>query len=699
MKYASYIKLYNKLSLLFFGLVLLHAPIFGQSVNNQKKAADRLLQNESYKAALNEYMEIKDALNDNLEIKFKIAVCHYHLRQYDQALKYFQYYSLHVNESKPELYEYLAKSNFYLGKYREAAILFKNCYRGVRTDQEKNAFKLWINYALNAEKAPKNQYAFVNNIGSNINTSFDELNSIYSLDDKQLIFNSNRPIDNKEYSYHIYKSHYQSGNWLTPTHFKNEFINPKNYLIWDYSTENANYLFSLKNKIWINHLALDHDSTNLSQTLVFKSDPAYIDKDLSFVNDSIIIFASNRSGGYGGFDLYYTPIQNPDLRNATNLGHKINSPYDECTPRLSQDLNLLFFASNRTESMGGFDIFQYNFEHDSNVMNLGAPVNSIYDELYFNLNDEGSMAYFNSNRTESYGGFDIFSVYFKVPLITSNSGINFYQYMGIKSKYNQLSTNQNTEHSNSTRLNPVLIEPYFYNTDEINFGNYEDNLQSIAQLLKSKSQSGIALSAFSYNTKHSDQVSFSQSLNAAETFIKDLMDLGVDQKRIVFFAMNHRANVKAFNLDSTFNFKMTQYINNRLEFCFFELDSIFYEHQIWSAGTNFLVDSSVLYDYTLPGIRFSISSKSTDEKNLILQQLLDSNHIIHYSWKTGYQLLDKLYKNFDEVKAAYDGLTKKNPEIKIIIFEDGKEMPYTKRIELDDHPEISKYNQWYRNKN
>lgn len=699
MNYASYIKLYNNFSLYLLTVVLLNAPTFGQSVNNQKKAAELLLQKQAYQAALNEYLEIKDALKDDLEIKYNIAVCLFHLRQYDQALKYFQYYSQHAKDSKLELVKYLAKSNFYLGIYREAAILFKNCYRRSYSDREKKEeIKLWINYALNAEKVSENPYAFVNNIGSNINTIYDEMNTIYSIGARKLIFNSNQPINNKEQAYQIYHSSYTSGNWQIPIPFKNDFEPQNNYEIWDYSKTNASYLFSVKNIKSINHLSLDHDSINSQQTLIFKSDATYIDKDLSFVNDSIIIFASNRNGGYGGFDLYYSSIQNHDLRNAINLGDLINSPFDECTPRLNQAQNLLFFASNRSESIGGFDIFQCNFEKESYVVNLGKPVNSIYDELYFNLNDEGSMAYFNSNRVESYGGFDIYSVYFKVPVVGSDVGINFSQYMGLQSKSNLNPVHQSVEPSGSTRLDPVTIEPYFYRSDDINFDNYDDNLQNIAQLLKRKNRSGIALRVFSYDSKHADQASFLQSLLVAETFIQDLIHLGVDQKKIVFFAMNHRARVNVLNFDSTHNQSMTQYLNNRLEFNFFELDSIYYEQEAWSTGKNFLVDSSALEEYSINGIRFSLRVKNSNEKKIVLQQLMGSDAIIHYSWKSGYQLLDKLYINFDKVKEVYDSRIKDNDDLEIIIFEDGREMPYTQRIELDDHPEVSKFNQWYRNK-
>jgi hypothetical protein len=79
------------------------------------------------------------------------------------------------------------------------------------------------------------------------------------------------------------------------------------------------------------------------------------------MNGNILVFSSNRPGGYGGFDLYFCIYQNGVWSNPVNFGEKINTPYDEYRPithyEYSYDNNLLVFSSNRPGGLGGFDLY------------------------------------------------------------------------------------------------------------------------------------------------------------------------------------------------------------------------------------------------------------------------------------------------------------------------------------------------------
>jgi len=79
------------------------------------------------------------------------------------------------------------------------------------------------------------------------------------------------------------------------------------------------------------------------------------------VNGKLLVFSSDRPGGYGGFDLYYSIYQNGSWSNPVNFGDKINTPYDEYRPITLHmdgfDNNLLLFSSNRPGGKGGFDLY------------------------------------------------------------------------------------------------------------------------------------------------------------------------------------------------------------------------------------------------------------------------------------------------------------------------------------------------------
>jgi len=85
------------------------------------------------------------------------------------------------------------------------------------------------------------------------------------------------------------------------------------------------------------------------------------DDKCPFVNGKLLVFSSNRSGGFGGFDLYYSIFLNDNWSEPVNFGDKINTQYDEYRPITLHynhfDNNLLIFSSNRPGGKGGFDLY------------------------------------------------------------------------------------------------------------------------------------------------------------------------------------------------------------------------------------------------------------------------------------------------------------------------------------------------------
>lgn len=133
---------------------------------------------------------------------------------------------------------------------------------------------------------------------------------------------------------------------------------------------------------------------------------------------SEIYFTSDRPGGYGGRDLYrIRRLPNGEWSLPLNLGPSVNTPYDEDAPFLHSDGTTLFFSSNGHNTMGGYDIFKVNLlDPDMNVWgmpeNLGYPLNTVNDDIYFHLSADGETGWFSSERPGGLGGQDIYSVRF-----------------------------------------------------------------------------------------------------------------------------------------------------------------------------------------------------------------------------------------------------------------------------------------------
>lgn len=118
----------------------------------------------------------------------------------------------------------------------------------------------------------------------------------------------------------------------------------------------------------------------------------------------ILYFASNRTGGRGGLDLWY--VERPmsaagnTFSTPINLGASINTLGDEMTPYFSVGEGTLYFASNGQTSIGGFDIYSSKGELSSwaPADNLGLPYNSPADDYYFVKHNDGEGGFLVSNR-------------------------------------------------------------------------------------------------------------------------------------------------------------------------------------------------------------------------------------------------------------------------------------------------------------
>jgi len=122
---------------------------------------------------------------------------------------------------------------------------------------------------------------------------------------------------------------------------------------------------------------------------------------------NMLIFSSNRPGGFGGKDLWYTTLSdNGKWTVPKNLGETVNTNFDEMSPFIHFDGQTLYFASDGLPGMGGFDIFMTRMNNDSvwsAPRNLGYPINTYSDETGLVIDAAGSKAYFSSKREPATG--------------------------------------------------------------------------------------------------------------------------------------------------------------------------------------------------------------------------------------------------------------------------------------------------------
>jgi hypothetical protein len=122
-------------------------------------------------------------------------------------------------------------------------------------------------------------------------------------------------------------------------------------------------------------------------------------------NKDVLLFSSNRPGGEGGMDIWYS-FMNTDgtYEKPINAGKKINTIEDEITPFYVKEINTLYFSSTWHKGLGNFDIFKSEFKVNefTEPENVGYPINSSYNDIYYSVNSKKDKAYISSNRIGSF---------------------------------------------------------------------------------------------------------------------------------------------------------------------------------------------------------------------------------------------------------------------------------------------------------
>ncbi len=117
----------------------------------------------------------------------------------------------------------------------------------------------------------------------------------------------------------------------------------------------------------------------------------------------VLYFVSDRQGGVGGLDIWYSIIDPKfGFSEPVNIS-EINTPDNEITPFYNKSNDFLFFSSDGRQGLGGYDVFKAGrINHEfGGVVHTGAPINSSYHDIYYFEKEDGSTAYFSSNREGS----------------------------------------------------------------------------------------------------------------------------------------------------------------------------------------------------------------------------------------------------------------------------------------------------------
>ena len=339
----------------------------------------------------------------------------------------YDMFSSKETSASVDVYYYLGKSKHILGKIDEAEALYNRFLKeSIKNSVLKPLTELALKQCSNARNQLEspNPNLQVRNIGNVINTNFPEYSPIISLDGSALYFTSRRPWDSNSNSLisenleDIYVSVLdENDEWTTPTRLdfciqnENEASLAVSYderRVYIYRDQNGNgdiYYSDFSNNKFNGLTADNRTGLNTSSWETHCS---------VTMDGNTIYFVSDRKGGYGGRDIYKMEKNtNGEWGNPENLGPTINSKYDEDGAFIAINNKTLYFSSNNEKSMGGFDVFISELDDKGNwstPVNLGYPLNTCGDEIYYTTTLDGRKGYLTSYRTDGYGEKDIYEI-------------------------------------------------------------------------------------------------------------------------------------------------------------------------------------------------------------------------------------------------------------------------------------------------
>lgn len=415
--------------LLCFAVMWTHA-LSAQSNGSFKKQGDAFFDKAQYRSALYAYRQGGFENTGNKDLRLKIGICQYETNDPDGALTIF---SALIKEGKPDPVTY-----YYAGKCRQS--------KGVFTEAAAY-YKLFLQHAKNQDPLRPQvidditrcangnrmqfgeELAYVENAGATINTPFAEfgVRTSPTIIDK-IYFNSDRSdvtiAKQANGNVDIYSTSLVNGRWSAPFPLPAHINTPGYDEVCGFSSSGqVLYYLTASGKTF--SIRTDTFTTDDTKPASGIFTGPYLSShggtDLFFFNDTICLFASDRPGGYGGFDLYISFFSGGSWSKPSNLGPTINSYYNERFPFLTKDGLTLYFSSDNLESIGGYDVFTSTYDTGSQSwpapVNLGPPINSPLNDTYLVLAPDGMTGYLSSDRFGGYGEEDIYRILFKQPVL------------------------------------------------------------------------------------------------------------------------------------------------------------------------------------------------------------------------------------------------------------------------------------------
>lgn len=450
-------KIILSLSLTFIGLnaflqdVPFEKDLFKERKDEFKTAVDNIKTGDDYfngfppdyATAVSYYLQANNFNGNSADLNYKIGLCYMHFDKYKMKAYFEKAYNLKPTVS-PDILYYVGWCYHLEGQWAKA-IEYYNMFAGKATDPalqplKTDAFKKIQECKNGQQLEGQKARVWIDNVGDKINTKYPDYAPVISTDQSIMIFTTRRP-DTEEmspfggYFEDLYISKRVDGVWTNavpigkPVNVKGQHdatigLSPDGHTLYVYNDDRGNgdiYESSDETGSWSQPKLMDK---------TINTDFHEPDASLTF-DGKRLYFTSDKSGGFGGHDIYYSDWDSEKERwgEAVNVGNVLNTPYDERSVFIHPDGETMYFASKGHNTMGGFDLFYSKLENGqwTTPVNLGPPLNTPDDDVQLVVAGNGRYGYCSSYRQGGYGEKDIYLITFlgpeKPPMLSNEDNL------------------------------------------------------------------------------------------------------------------------------------------------------------------------------------------------------------------------------------------------------------------------------------
>lgn len=396
------------------------------------KAAKEHLRYEEFQQALPYVKELLKEDPNSAYYNFWMGKCLYVSYKKNQALPYFE----KVEKINPDIDR---EFHYWYGLTLHYNLFFDRAIEAYRKDLERyepsSPEYVWVNnrisqciYARKLSKKAGAEQVKIANLGDRINSEFSEHSPVISANDSVLLYTARRPEclgatpETYFYDEDIYISRKQNGEWSDGTNIGRP-VNATGHDATISLTADGNTLYIYRHKkaggLYVTEFDQKEQKWREPKTVEKPLNSKYYEASIcQSADSSLLFFTSDRLGGFGGRDIYMVKREGKNhWSEPINLGPRINTSFDEDAPYFHPDGKTLYYSSNGPASMGGFDIFvsEMNDSEESGwlePLNMGTPVNTPDDDIYFVLSQDGKSGYYSSGMEGGYGEKDIYNIVF-----------------------------------------------------------------------------------------------------------------------------------------------------------------------------------------------------------------------------------------------------------------------------------------------